>query len=612
MQDSGLKDYYERELRYLRELGREFGQQHPEVASALRLEDKHADDPHVERLLEGFAFLAARVHRRIDDDFPEITQALLNIVSPHYLRPIPSMSIAQMYPDPAVPANGYPIAAGSVLVAPPAEGVRCRFQTCYDVTLWPLSVSSVNWSTGMATDLGAIGRDAGASLRMRLRSAEGVPIGSMSLDRLRFYLHGDVGLVAALYQTLDNDCLGVLVRNPKDPGSAFLLPPRSVTPVGFEDNERLLPYPVRSFAGFSQLIEYFTFPHKYFFLDLKGLERLQGTSADDEVELVFLVRPIEGGERQELLERYVKNDTMRLGCTPVVNLFTAEAEPLRLDQRRAEYLVRPQGPREHPYEVFSVDDVWAVTSTSNRVPFEPFFAYRHAGREESAPLFWHAQRTPGRKQDRSSTEVTLAFVDLSGRSMHPPYPTAMARLTVFNGPLPSKLDITRERGGLELKGGGAPLSGIDLLMHPTRPIQPPLDSSLLWRLVSQLSLNYLSLVDDNGDALRELLRIYNFGKADLGEKQIRGILRVESQPWHAQVRGEQGYAFARGRRITMEFDEEHFSGGGTYLLASVLERFLASYATLNSFTSLVAKVRSRLKTSTLREWEPRSGSRQLI
>jgi len=313
-----------------------------------------------------------------------------------------------------------------------------------------------------------------------------------------------------------------------------------------------------------------------------------------------------------MLQRYVKRDTMRLGCSPVINLFAAEAEPLRLDQRRSEYLVRPQGPREHPYEVFSVDEVWAVTATSNRVPFEPFFAYRHRGRLEAAPLFWYAQRSPSKWLDRSATDVNLAFVDLAGQTMHPPYPTAMARLTVFNGPLPSMLDITGERGGLELKGGGAPLARIDLLMHPTKPIQPPLDGSLLWRLVSQLSLNYLSLVDENGEALREMLRVYNFGKADLGEKQIRGILRVDSEPSLAQVRGDHGYSFARGRRVTLEFDEEQFSGGGMYLLASVMERFLANYATLNSFTSLVAKVRSRLKTSTLREWEPRSGSRQLI
>src|SRR5688572_14812650 len=155
MSDSGLKDYYDRELHYLRQMGREFGQQHPEVAGALRLEDNRADDPHVERLLDGFAFLAARVHRRIDDDLTEISQSLLNVISPHYLRPIPALSIAQLQPDASVPASGYTLPAGSMLVAPPADGVRCRFQTCYETTLWPLSVSDAAWFSGPATDLGA-------------------------------------------------------------------------------------------------------------------------------------------------------------------------------------------------------------------------------------------------------------------------------------------------------------------------------------------------------------------------------------------------------------------------------------------------------------------------
>ncbi len=612
MRDSGLKDYYERELRFLREMGREFGQQHQEIAATLRLEDNRSDDPHVERLLEGFAFLAARVHRRIDDDFSEISQSLLNVLYPHYLRPIPSMSMIQFHPDPSAPPQGFPIPAGSTLVAPPADGVRCRFQTCYDVTLRPLSVSEASWVPGHAVELGTLARDVGACLRLRLRCAEGLTVGSMPLDNLRFYLHGDFPLAAALYQALDNDCIGILVRDPKAPHNAVRLPAKALRPIGFGDTERLLPQPGRSFAGYGLLTEYFTFPHKYLFLELSGLERLHGTQLGNEVEVIFLVRSLESAERQDVLERYVKRDTLRLGCTPMVNLFPAESEPLRVDQRRTEYLIRTHSPKEHPYEIYSVDEVWAVTPTNSRVAFEPFFSYRHRGRSEAKPLFWQAQRFPSKWLDRSSTDLSLAFVDLAGETIHPPYPTVMARLTAFNGLLPSKLDITRAKGGLELKGGGAPLDRIEVLMHPTKPIQPPLEGSLLWRLVSQLSLNYLSLVDENGDALRELLRVYNFGQADLGEKQIRGISKVDSEPWRAQVLSDQRYTFARGRRIHLEFDEERFSGGGMYLLASVLERFLAMYASINSFTSLIATVRSPHKTYTLREWEPRAGIRGLV
>jgi type VI secretion system protein ImpG len=196
--------------------------------------------------------------------------------------------------------------------------------------------------------------------------------------------------------------------------------------------------------------------------------------------------------------------------------------------------------------------------------------------------------------------------------VHPPHPSASARLTAYNGELASQLPIGRTKGDLDLEGGGAPLSRIELLAHPTRPIQPPTDGSLLWRLVSQLSLNYLSLVDGGGDSLRELLRLYNFGRSDTGEKHIRGITKVGSEPWYARVRSEHGMSLARGRRVYLEFDADQYSNGGVYLLASVLERFLAQYATLNSFSSVVARVREKNKTYTLREWLPRAGHRPLL
>jgi type VI secretion system protein ImpG len=226
--------------------------------------------------------------------------------------------------------------------------------------------------------------------------------------------------------------------------------------------------------------------------------------------------------------------------------------------------------------------------------------------------------------------VSLAFVDQVGTTVYPEFPSVAARLTCFNGSLPSKLSIGREKGDLDLEGGGAPIKSIRTLMHPSEPIQPPLDGSLHWRLVSQLSLNYLSLVGDDqkeigsrglderarkpksGAPLRELLRLYNFSDSSVGEKHIRGIIGVESEPWYARVRGEHGLSFARGRRVSIEFDEDQYSAGGIYLLASVLERFLALYASMNSFTALLSRVRSKHRTYTLREWEPRAGHRPLI
>lgn len=613
MRDAGLKDYYEQELRYLRELGAEFAEQHEEIAGALRMERGRVDDPHVERLLEGFAFLAARVHRRIDDDFSEICQSLLNIVYPGFLRPVPSMSIVRFEPDPAAPTAGFRIPSGSTLVAPPAAGVRCRFRTCYDVRLWPLRVAEAEWSDGHDLDLGARSRDVAAALRLRLETTDGQALEEFALDSLRFHLDGDLPLVTALYELLDNSCTEVVVRDPVGEGETFALPASALRPLGFGPEEGVLPRPGHAFLGYRLLLEYFAFPRKYLFFELGGLEPLGARGFGEAVELVFLMRSFEGTDRQEVLERSITRETVRLGCTPVVNLFEAESEPIRLNQRRPEYLVRARGPSEYPYRVYSIDDVWAVLSSpTRRVRFQPFFSHRHWSDPGERSLFWHARRFPSSWLDDDATDVSVAFVDLSGEVTFPEYPAAAARLTVFNGRLAAELPVGRQGGDLDLEGGGAPLARTQLLLHPTRPIEPPLDGSLLWRLVSQLSLNYLSLVDGTGDTLRELLRMYNVGDSDIAEKQIRGIASVDSEPWYARVQGPHGISFARGRRIHLEFDESRYSGGGIYLLAAVLERFLALYASMNSFSALVARVRQQHRTYTLREWPPRAGDRILV
>jgi type VI secretion system protein ImpG len=637
MIDHRLKEYYEEELRFLRRLGADFARQHQEIADALRLEPNRCDDPHVERLLEGFAFLAARVHRRIDDDFTEISQGLLNVVYPHYLRPIPSMSVVELQLDPAQGAAtaGFTVEAGRTLVAPPTRGVRCRFRTCYDTTLWPVEVVEARWQSPHELDLGGHARDLAACLRVRLGcqgdlTFEGLP----DFDRLGFFLNGDLALVSALYELLDNSCTGILARavsGSAKTGTPVMLPKAALQPMGFGEDHGMLPNPRRSFQGYQLLQEFFTFPYKFLFFELSHLERMRATAPGKVVDLIFLIGPFEGADRDQPLGRFVSRETIRLGCTPVVNLFEGEAEPVRLSQRRPEYLIRARGSKEFPPEIFSVDEVHAVSpSAPRRIPFAPFYSYRNRSLDSEGGLFWFERRHPSSWLPGGATDVSLAFVDQGGATIYPEFPSATAQLTCFNGRLPSQLSIGAERGDLDLEGGGAPLRAILTLMHPTEPIQPPLDGSLHWRLISQLSLNYLSLVSDDpmkgpgdrvgegggrprsGAPLRELLRLYNFGDSSIGEKHVRGITKVGSEPWYARVRGEQGLSFARGRRVSVEFDEDQYSGGGIYLLASVLERFLALYANMNSFTALLARVRSKHKTYTLREWEPRAGHRPLV
>lgn len=619
MSEEGLKDYYEQELRYLRELGREFAQRHGEVAGGLRMEAGQWADPHVERLMQGFAFLAARIHRRLDDDFAKICEALLNVIYPHFLRPIPSLSVVQLELDPDQGiTSGLEVEAGQSLVSPPTKegGIRCRFRTAYPVTLWPLRVTDASWQTPHGLGLGGQARESAACLSLKLEALGGHEFSDLQIHGLRFYLDGDLHFTSTLFELLDNNCTEILVRRGDDDGSPTLrLPSTALEPVGFEADEGLLPLPRSSFLGFRLIQDYFAFPQKFMFFRLSGLERLSRADLGTSAEILFLIRRFEGSERQDILERGVNRDTIRLGCTPVVNLFSSESEPIRLDHKTSDYLIRAKGAaREFSPQVFSIDDMEAVVgSRPQRVPLDPFFSFRRRDRSGGFPVFWVPRRFPSEwLKEEDATDVRVSFVDPAGGTIYPDFPSASARLTCFNGDLPTKLGIGSDRDFHPEGGEGSALTRITSLMHPTPPVHPPTGPKNYWQLVSQFSLNYLSIVDEGTAALREVLSLYNFGDRDVGEKHIRGIANVSSQPWSAPVHGEGGLSFARGRKITIDFEEDNFSGGGIYLFASVLERFLALYANLNSFTKLEARVRSKNRVFPLREWHPRAGLKPLL
>jgi type VI secretion system protein ImpG len=605
--------YYERELTFLRRMGADFAQRYPKVASRLQLEPDKCEDPHVERLLEGFAFLAARVHLKIDDDFPEITESLLNIVYPHYVRPLPAMSLVefQLDPEQGKLTTGYKIPRDTLLYSRPVGGVPCKFRSCYDTTLWPVTVAAAQWTSPDRLSPPVKDLEASAALRIELRCLPDIGFDKLDLSTLRLHLSGESNLAYSLYELLGNNCTGILVRDPSQPNrQPVVLPPSSLQPVGFAEDEGILPYPGRSFLAYRMLQEYFTFPEKFLFLDLSGFEQLRAAGFGDQAEFVFLISPFERADRRSMLESGVTTRTIRLACTPVVNLFPQTSEPVLLDQRRHEYAITPDARRRLTTEIFSVDEVVGVSPGSpDAVKFEPFYSSRHATERGKQQAYWYARRRPSPWRSDGGTDVYLSFVDLSERMVHPGLDSVTARLTCFNGDLPGRLPFGNPNGDFELPGGG-PVRKTIALVKPTGVVQPPLGKPQLWRLISQLSLNYLSLVEGGTEALQELLRLHNFADSASAETQIQGIKSVRSAPHHSRIVGEYGVSFARGRRVEIEFDESQFTGGGLYLFASVLERFLGLYASLNSFCVLAA--RSQQRKSPLREWAPRAGWKPLL
>lgn len=609
-----LLDYYEGELEYLRQLGMEFAEKNPKIAHRLILEHGKCEDPHVERLLEGFAFLAARVHLKIDDEFPEITEALLSILYPHYVRPMPSVSIVEMHLDAAQNGIAAPqrVPRGSVLNSRPVGGVPCQFQTCFDTTVWPMWITAGEWTSPDRLVPPVKSLDAAAAVRVEVQAPQDVQMSQLGLDTLRLHLSGGSGFVHTLYELLCANTVQILVRDPTPNTRVrpFVLRGDSLQPAGFSENEGVLPYPRRSFPGYRLLQEYFTFPEKFFFLDIHGLADAWTQGFKNRFELVFLLSPFELSERRQLLEQGIKAKTFRLNSTPIVNLFKQTAEPILLDQRRYEYPVIPDVRRPHAMEVFSVDEVVSVNPQSNEVlHFEPFYSYRHATLRDKKQTFWLAHRRKSGKTGDEGTEVALSLVDLSSRLVRPDADTLTVRATCTNRDLPARLPFGNEAGDFDLEGGAA-IKRIVALMKPTPAVRPPSGGAALWRLISHLSLNYLSLVDDGKEALQEILKLYNFTGSSYSEAHINGITGVKSGRHFARLISENGVTFARGTRVEIEFDEDQFTGSGVFLFASVIERFLGEYASLNTFSQLVARTRQRKEV--LKEWQPRAGQTILL
>ncbi|HKX26975.1 MAG TPA: type VI secretion system baseplate subunit TssF [Blastocatellia bacterium] len=624
-----LLGYYERELIFLRQLGAEFAGKYPKVAGRLSLEPDKCEDPHVERLIEAFAFLAGRIHLKLDDELPEMTEAFLNVLYPHYLAPIPSMSIAHFALDPEQGklTTAYRIERGAILYSRPIQGTPCRFRTAYPVTLWPVEVESACFES--ADPVSSRGRWEQAEIRIGLRCVNNTRLGELKaaqdekaplIESLRFYLSGEPQLVYPLYEAIFNHAVQVELRPKAAPKghrsgsgerglpSPVRLPASSLRTVGFEPDEGLLGYTARSFLGYRLLTEYFAFPDKFLFFDVTGLDLAARSGFGEQFEIVIRLRDVPPPRAP------VTAETFRLGCTPIVNLFGKIAEPIDLTQEQHEYRVVPDRHQQLATEVYSIDSVISDAPYLKEVhTFHPFYSFGHAGGREPGGSFWHATRRPSQRRDDQGTEVYLSLVDLDFNPRVPGVETITAQTTCTNRDLPSRLPFGSKEGDFEVENAG-PLARVRCLRKPTGAFRPPLRRGAHWRLISHLSLNHLSLVSDARDgspeALREILTLYDFLDSAATRKQIHGLTRVGSRRVVRQTGSRIGTGFVRGIETTLEFDEEQYVGGGVFLFASVLERFLGLYASINSFNQLV--VRTKQREGELRRWMPRAGNQNLL
>ena len=602
-----LLPYYNRELSFIRKQAAEFAEAHPKIAGRLRLTGDAIEDPHVSRLIEAFAFLSARIRHKLEDDFPELTDALLGVLYPHYLAPVPSMAIVQMSCQRDLDGS-YTLPAGVELESAPLKGETCRFRTCYPVTLWPIGLEAASL-TGRPLVAPPNPRAGGAvaSLRLTLTCLDPEKtFADLSPESLRFFLRGQPQEVFPLYELLFNNAVSVAYADSATDPNPVILGPDAIRPVGFEPDEGVFPYDPRSFIGYRLLTEYFTFPEKFLFFDLTKLDRKVLVEAGNKLEVFIYLNRTSGD-----LERSISAASFAVGCTPIVNLFRQRAEPIQLTQTVSDYRVVPDARRQMSTEIYSIDSVVATSPDGTDTPFLPFFSVKHSADQRSQRVFWHATRRTASVLD-PGTEMMLSLVDLDFNPSSPADWVVSVQTTCLNRDLPSRLPYGSGQPHLSLIEGASAVAGIACLTPPTPTLRPAMGKRGYWRLLSHLALNQLSLtnVAEGAEPLREILKLYDLRDSPETRAVIDSVLSVTNRRIAARVQSEGMAAVCRGMEVGIEFDGQRFSGSGLFLLASVLERFLALYCSVNSFTRLVATVKDR--QGVLRAWQPRAGNRVLL
>ena len=607
-----LLPYYEKELAYIRQMGAEFAAEHPKIASRLGINAEIIDDPHVSRLIEGFAYLNARIQHKLDDDFPELSDALLSVLYPHYQRPIPSMTIVQFEPDEDKLDAPYQLEQNTLVETEQFQGENCRFSTAFDTELLPFKLTDAKVLGRPFTTPGSDQlKGAGGVLKLSFKAfSSEITFAEIKPERIRLYLKGQPQHINPLYELILNKCQAVVVATSETDTQPIRLPPLAVQPVGFGAHQGLLPYPDASFIGYRLLTEYFSFPEKFMFIDLQDFAHKLTDDTADTLEFYLYL-----DESDIELEQNISTQTFQLGCVPAVNLFDHRTDPIKLDHRSTEYQITPDARRPVGYEVYSINKVVASSSSGDKETYLPLYGVNHEHLNNEPGAYWIAARRDARlgtflRDD--GTDVFLSLVDLNFNPNNPDDRTLTLDATCSNRDLPAKLPFSADQPRLQCVDGAPPCHRIRCITQPTAAVRPSMRNNARWRLISHLSLNHLSITgrDDATNALKEILRLYDFKDSSTNRALIESIVQVQTRSISAPLNIDGRTTICRGFEVEITLDDSQLAGSSSYLFATVLEHFFALYCSINSFTRVLVKLKN--KEGYLIKCPPRVGEKILL
>jgi type VI secretion system protein ImpG len=640
--DTRFLRHYEHELRYLRELGAEFAQQFPKVAGRLGLSELECADPHVERLLEGFAFMAARVQLKLEAEFPRFTQHLMELVYPHYLAPTPSMTVVQFVPNAREGSlqGGFSLPRDTVLrtrtrASSAREATACEYRTCQPVQLWPFEIESVQYSSVLRelAELRLPGSEpVKALLQIRLRATGGTGFDRLGLESLPLFCRGGDEIAFRLHEQLATSVAAVIVRSGAPGARGSEVSTQGVRALGFSADEAMLPHGPRSFHGYRLLQEYFAFPSRYAFVELQGLGPGVRRVAGDQLDILLPMTRYDPS-----LESAVDAGRLVPFAAPAINLFPRECDRIHLSDRAHEVHVLPDRTRPLDFEVHSLVRVAGHAAGAEvQREFRPMYALRDRLDPQQPGSFYAAsrrgrtqssqQRRFGSRTHYAGSEVFLSLVDGPNGSHADDLRQLSVSALCTNRDLPLLLSIghgshdarahANDTNDFSLQNG-APVDAVRCLAGPTAPRSSPLDGDVAWRLISHLSLNYLGLCDQAADAsgqagaepLREMLALYAGLGDPLLRRQVDGLYAVSSRPVIRPLPGPGPRSFGRGIEVSLECEEQAFQGNGAFVFGSVLSAFFAKHASINSFTETVLRTRER---GEVHRWPTTAGLRHTL